>query len=40
MMGHSKWAAFEAAKQEIVRRNLPPEVYQREVRRLCRKLRI
>lgn len=39
-MSYSKWAAFEAAKQELVRRNLPSEVYQREIRRLCRKFRI
>jgi hypothetical protein len=36
----SKWSRFEEAKQELARRNLPPEEYQREIRKLCNKFKI
>lgn len=39
-MGKSTWEQFEAAKQELIRRNLPPEEFEREIRRLCRKLKL
>lgn len=39
-MGKSKWVQFEAAKQELMRRNLPPKEFEREVRRLCKKYKI
>ena len=35
-----KWDRFESAKQELARKNLPPAEYEREVRKLCRKLKI
>ena len=39
-MRSRKMQRFEAAKQDLIRRNLPPEEYQREVRRLAAKFKI
>lgn len=35
-----KWKMFEAAKQELARRNLSPAEYDREIRKLCQKYKV